>query len=70
MVVRRSIGRNDQGPFRNLANFFQSLFLCLSDKILTLVGPFYPVSMLGEVKDPTQTNEKTCRGHRNGDLDI
>ena len=28
--------------------------LCLSDETVKAVGPFYLVSMLGEVKDPTQ----------------
>ena len=28
--------------------------LCLSDETLNAVGPFYLVSMPGEVKDPTQ----------------
>ena len=28
--------------------------LCLSDETLKAVGPFYMVSMPGEVKDPTQ----------------
>ena len=29
-------------------------YLCLSDETVKAVGPFYMVSMLGEVKDPTQ----------------
>ena len=29
-------------------------FLCLSDDTVKAVGPFYLVSMPGEVKDPTQ----------------
>ena len=28
--------------------------MCLSDETLKAVGPFYLVSMPGEVKDPTQ----------------
>ena len=37
---------------------FKSNFtpLCLSDGTLKPVTPFYPVSMPGEVKDPTQVN--------------
>ena len=31
-----------------------NLELCLSDETLKAVGPFYLVSMPGEVKDPTQ----------------
>ena len=38
--------------------------LCLSDETLKAVGPFYLVSMPGEVKDPTQgvNNYVTCCG--------
>ena len=37
--------------------------LCLSDETVKAVGPFYLVSMPGEVKDPTQgENWVTCRG--------
>ena len=36
---------------------------CLSEEILKAVGPFYLVSMPGEVKDPTQGGKcVTCRG--------
>ena len=30
--------------------------LCLSDETVKAVGPFYLVSMSGEVKDPTNVN--------------
>ena len=36
-------------PFRNLGNF-----LCLSEETLKPGGPFYLVSVPGDVKDPTQ----------------
>ena len=38
--------------------------LCLSDETLKAVGPFYLLSMSGEVKDPTQGVNTcvTCRG--------
>ena len=38
--------------------------LCRSDETLKAVGPFYLVSMPGEVKDPTSLHWKcvTCRG--------
>ena len=36
--------------------------LCLSDEILKAVGPFYLVSMPGEVKSPTRGKCVTCRG--------
>ena len=41
-----------------------SLSLCLSDETLKAVGPFYLVSMPGEVKYPTSQHWKcvTCRG--------
>ena len=44
--------------------------LCLSDETLKAVGPFYLVSMLGEVKDPTSLHWKcvTCRGLHNTTL--
>ena len=40
---------------RNLALTIRDcVSLCLSDETLKAVGPFYLVSMPGEVKDPTQ----------------
>ena len=40
---------------KNLAlNITDFVSLCLSDETLKTVGPFYLVSMPGEVKDPTQ----------------
>ena len=40
---------------KNLALYIRDCeSLCLSDKTLKAVGPFYLVSMPGEVKDPTQ----------------
>ena len=33
---------------------FTPLSQCLSEEMLKVVGPFYLVSMAGEVKDPTQ----------------
>ena len=32
----------------------ETVHLCLSDETLKAVGPFYLVSMPGEVEDPTQ----------------
>ena len=38
----------------NLARYIRDcVYLCLSDDTLKAVGPFYLVSMPGEVKDPT-----------------
>ena len=39
--------------FGTLAIPLTLLFQCLSDETLKAVGPFYLVSMPGEVKDPT-----------------
>ena len=39
--------------FGTLANPFTPPCQCLSDETLKAVGPFYLVSMPGEVKDPT-----------------
>ena len=40
---------------KNLSlNIRDFVSLCLSDETLKTVGPFYLVSMPGEVKDPTQ----------------
>ena len=42
-------------PFRNLGNFVHpTICPCLSEESLKAGGPFYLVSMPGEVKDPTQ----------------
>ena len=59
-VERRTVNRGDGGsipptavsklrPFR-----LPHICLCLSEETLTAAGPFYLVSMPGEVKDPTQ----------------
>ena len=40
---------------KNLALYIRDCeSLCLSDETVKVVGPFYLVSMPGEVKDPTQ----------------
>ena len=40
---------------KNLALYIRDCeYLCLSDETLKAVGPFYLVSMPGEVKYPTQ----------------
>ena len=42
-------------PFKNLALHIRDCeYMCISRETLTAVGPFYLVSMPGEVKDPTQ----------------
>ena len=40
--------------FKIWANLFTPLCSCLSEETLKAVGPFYLMSMPGEVKDPTQ----------------
>ena len=50
---------------KNLALYIKDcVSLCLSDETLKAVGPFYLVSMPGEVQDPTSLHWKcvTCRG--------
>ena len=49
---------------KNLALYIRDCeSLCLSDDTLKAVGPFYLVSMPGEVKDPTQGGTcVTCCG--------
>ena len=40
---------------KNLALYIRDcVSLCVSDETLKTIGPFYVVSMPGEVKDPTQ----------------
>ena len=41
-------------PFQNLGNFIHPTFACVFQEKLKAGGPFYLVSMPGEVKDPTQ----------------
>ena len=41
-------------PFQNFQFRSPHICLCLSEKTLKAGGPFYLVSMPGEVKDPTQ----------------
>ena len=56
---------------KNLALYIRDcVSLCLSDDTLKAVDPFYLVSMLGELKDPTSLNWKcvTCRGLHNTTL--
>ncbi len=56
---------------KNLALYIRDcVSLCLSDETLIAVGPFYLVSMPGEVKDPTSLDWKcvTCRGLHNTTL--
>ena len=55
-VERRTVNRGDGGsipPFRNLGDFVHPIFACLSEETLKAGGPFYLVSMPGEIKDPT-----------------
>ena len=41
---------------RNFSNFVYPLCQCLSEQTLKAVGPFYLVSIPGEVKDPTSVH--------------
>ena len=54
--------------FGTLAIPFTPLCQCLSEETLKAVGPFYLVSIPGEVKDPTMQSALecvTCRGLHN-----
>ena len=59
-VERRTVNRGDGGSIPPTAisklRQFRSphICLCLSEETLKAGGPFYLVSMPGEVKDPTQ----------------
>ena len=57
-------GSNPAEAIWKLAISFTPLCQCLSEETLKAVGPFYLVSMPGEVKDPTSLHWKcvTCRG--------
>ena len=53
---------------KNMALYIRDcVSLCLSDETLKAVGPFYLVSMPGEVEYPTSLHWKcvTCRGLHN-----
>ena len=60
MVDRRTVNRGDGGSIPPAAvsklRQFRSphICLCLSEETLKAGGPFYLVSVPGEVKDPTQ----------------
>ena len=54
-VERRAINRVDGGSIPSTAiSKPRHICLCLSEETLKAGGPFYLVSMPGEVKDPTQ----------------
>ena len=60
MVERRTVSRGDSGSITpavvSKLRQFRSphICVCLSEVKLKAGGPFYLVSMSGEVKDPTQ----------------
>ena len=53
---RGVLGSNPAGgtSLQNFGNSVYPLCQCLSEEKLKAVGPFYLVSMPGEVKDPTK----------------
>ena len=59
-VEHRTVNRGDSGsiPLAAISKLRQlrspHICLCLSEETLKAGGPFYMVSMPGEVKDPTQ----------------
>ena len=48
------LGSNPESFFGNFAIPFTLLCQCLSEETLKAVGPFYLVSVAGQVKDPTR----------------
>ena len=70
-------GSNHAAATYSLRNFGNSVYpafklcQCLSEETLKAVGPFYLVSMPGEVKDPTSLHWKcvACRGLPHPHLD-
>ena len=60
MVERRTVNRGEDGSIPPAAVMKLKQFhsphicLCLSEETLKAGGPFYLVSMPGEVKDPTR----------------
>ena len=62
MVERQTFSRGDRGSNHLLPFCVHPLCLCLSEETLKAVGPFYLMSMPGEVKDPTQGKCVTCCG--------
>ena len=73
VVERRTVNRGDGGsiPLTTISKLRQfrspHICLCLSEETLKASGPFCLVSMLGEVKYPTQgvNNCVTCSGLTN-----
>ena len=71
MVGRRTVNRGDGGSIPPTAvsklRQFRSpyIYLCLSEETLKAGGPFYLVTMPGEVKDPTRGKCVTCSGLTN-----
>ena len=71
MVERRTVSRGDGGSIPPAAVSKVSQFrsphicLCLSEETLKAGGPFYLVSMPGEVKDPTWGKCVICSGLTN-----
>ena len=54
LSIQGTVVQSHLPPFRNLGNFIYLTFACVFRKTLKVGGPFYLVSMPGEVKDPTQ----------------
>ena len=56
VVERQTVNQGDGGsiPPTAVSKLVHPTFVCLSEETLIAGGPFYLVSMPGEVKDPTQ----------------
>ena len=54
ILCKPNTGRRELLGVKTWLSTLEIVNLCLSDETLKAVGPFYLVSMPGEVKDPTQ----------------
>ena len=54
MSIEGTVVQSHLPPFRNLGNFVHLSLPVSSEETLKAGGPFYLVSMPGEVKDPKQ----------------
>ena len=70
MVERRTVNRGDSGSIplttvSKIRQFHSPHVACVFQKTLKAGGPFYLMSMPGEVKDPTRDKCVTCSGLTN-----
>ena len=58
LALLQKLGNNIY-PVKTWFSTLETVHLCRSDEKLKAVGPFYLVSMPGEVKDPTTPAKKS-----------